>query len=200
VRTLLTHQQPPPTFLEVRDALTLEELTRGLRTPTSTTPSSSTSRALVAAPPPSSASPPASLLGVPPPGPSGGGGPWGAPRPPRTRWWGSRDAHPGSDPPSHSSSRRYALANRLPPVVRAYLHVALPGLGRGASSHAPASGHGHECCLLRADMDSTSTTQLVVAGGVGSDCTGAVLQHCGADAARRHRVDRRLGCFLPHYS
>jgi hypothetical protein len=27
-------------------------------------------------------------------------------------------------------------------------------------------------------------------GGVGSDCPGAVNKHCGADAARRHRVDR----------
>jgi hypothetical protein len=38
VRTLLTPQQPPPTFLQVRDALTLEELTRGHHTPASTTP------------------------------------------------------------------------------------------------------------------------------------------------------------------
>jgi hypothetical protein len=60
--------------LQVRDALTLEELTRGHHTPASTTPSSSTSRALVAAPPPSSASPPTTLLGAPPPGPSRGGG------------------------------------------------------------------------------------------------------------------------------
>jgi hypothetical protein len=36
--------------------------------------------------------------------------------------------------------------------------------------------------------------------GVGSGYPGAVLRHCGADAARRHRVDRRLGCLLPHYS
>jgi hypothetical protein len=150
VRTLLTHQQPPPTFLQVRDALTLEELTRGQHTLASTTTSSSTSRALVAAPPPSSASPPASLLGAPPPGPSGGGGAWG---PSWTQWWGSWDAAPlGSDPPSRSSSRRCALADRLPPVVRAYLHVALPGSGRGASSPAPAGGHGHECCLLCADF------------------------------------------------
>jgi hypothetical protein len=80
MRTLLTNQQPPPTFLQVRDALTLEALTRGLHTPTSTTSSasSSTSRTLVVAPPPSSASPPASLLGAPPPRPSGGGGAVGA--------------------------------------------------------------------------------------------------------------------------
>jgi hypothetical protein len=71
LRTLITHQRPPPTFLEVRDALTLEKLTRGLDTPASTT--STTSRALIAAPPPSSASPPASLLGAPPPGRAGVG-------------------------------------------------------------------------------------------------------------------------------
>jgi hypothetical protein len=72
LRTLITHQRPPPTFLEVCDALTLENLTRGLDTPASTT--STTYRALIAAPPPSSASPPASLLGAPPPGQSEGGG------------------------------------------------------------------------------------------------------------------------------
>jgi hypothetical protein len=33
VQTLLTHQQPPPTFLQVRDALTLEELTWGEASP-----------------------------------------------------------------------------------------------------------------------------------------------------------------------
>jgi hypothetical protein len=33
VQTLLTHQQPPSTFLQVRDALTLEELTRGEASP-----------------------------------------------------------------------------------------------------------------------------------------------------------------------
>jgi hypothetical protein len=74
VQTLLTHQQPPPTFLQARDALTLGELTQGHPTPALTTPSSSTSRALVAAPPLFSASPPASLLGAPTPGPSGDGG------------------------------------------------------------------------------------------------------------------------------
>jgi hypothetical protein len=72
LRTLITHQRPTPTFLQVRDALTLEELTRGLHTPASTT--STTFRAFVATPPPSSASSPASLLGAPPLGPSGGGG------------------------------------------------------------------------------------------------------------------------------
>jgi hypothetical protein len=76
--------------------------------------------------------------------------------------------HPGSaPPPSRSSSRRCALADLLPPVVMAYLHVAPPASGRGASSPAPADGHGHECCLLRADLDSTSSAQLVMAGGIG---------------------------------
>jgi hypothetical protein len=65
-------------------------------------------------------------------------------------------------PPSRSSSKRCALADLLPPVVRSYLHVAPPG--SGGSFPAPAGGHGHECCLLRADLDSTSP-QLVVAGG-----------------------------------
>jgi hypothetical protein len=169
------HQQPPPTFLQVRDALTLEELTRGHHTPASTTPPSSTSRALVAAPPPPSASPPASLLGASSPGPSGGRGAVGAieaavdavvgvvGRPPRLR-------------PSLSLLLLEVRPGRpLPPVVRAYLHVALPGSGRGASSPAPAGGHGHECCLLRADRASTSSAQLVVVGGVGSGCPGAVL-------------------------
>jgi hypothetical protein len=56
LRTLITHQRPTPTFLQARDALTLEELIRGLHTPASTTSSSSTtSRALVATPPSSSA-------------------------------------------------------------------------------------------------------------------------------------------------
>jgi hypothetical protein len=74
VQTLLTHQQPPTTFLQVRDALTLEELTRGHHTPASKKPSSSISRALVATPPPSSALPLASLLGALHPELSGGGG------------------------------------------------------------------------------------------------------------------------------
>jgi hypothetical protein len=152
--------------LQVRDALTLEELTRGHHTPASTTASSSTSRALVAAPPPSSASPPASLLGAPPPGPSGGGGRGGR-RGRRGRSGGGRGTPPtqAPTPPLAPSSRRCALADRRPPVVKAYLHVALPGSGRRASSPAPAGGHGHECCLLRADRDSTSFASSSWPGG-----------------------------------
>jgi hypothetical protein len=43
--------------------------------------------------------------------------------------------------------------------------VAPPGSGRGASFPAPTGGHGHECYLQRADLDSTPSAQLVVAGG-----------------------------------
>jgi hypothetical protein len=32
---------------------------------------------------------------------------------------------------------------------------------------ASVGGHGHECCFLRADLDSTFSAQLVVAGGGG---------------------------------
>jgi hypothetical protein len=136
VRTLLTHQQLPPTFLQVCDAVTLEELTQGHHTPPSTTPSSSTSRALIAAPP-SSALPPASLLGAPPRAEQG----WGAVGAAEDTVVGVVERPPKLRPPSRSSSRRCALVDRLPPVVRAYLHVALPGSGRGASSPAPAGGH-----------------------------------------------------------
>jgi hypothetical protein len=150
MRTLLTHQQPPPTFLQARDAPTLEELTQGHHTPASTTPSSSTSRALVAAPPPSSTSPPASLFGAPPLGPSGGGG---------------RGATEAAEDAMVGVVGVVGRPHKLRPVVRAYLHVAPLGTGRGASSPAPAGGHGHECCLLRADLDSTSSAQLIVDGG-----------------------------------
>jgi hypothetical protein len=54
-------------------------------------------------------------------------------------------------------------------VVRAYLHVALPGSGWGASSSAPAGGHDHGYHLLRAVLDSTSSAQLDVAAGGGGD-------------------------------
>jgi hypothetical protein len=92
-------------------------------------------------------------------------------RPPRLR------------PPSRSSSRRCALTD-LPPVVRAYLHVAPPRSGRGASFPAPAGCHGHECCLLRTDLDSTSSAQIVMAGwrGEGRRPAGCTVAACGADA------------------
>jgi hypothetical protein len=66
----ITRQRPFPTFLQVRDDLALEEITRGL-TPGSSSPSPA---ALVAAPPASSAAPATSLLGAAPAGQTGGGG------------------------------------------------------------------------------------------------------------------------------
>jgi hypothetical protein len=74
---------------------------------------------------------------------------------------------PRLQPPCRSSSRRCALADLLPPVLGAYLHVAPPGSGMEGSFPASVGGHGHECCFLRADLDSTFSAQLVVAGGGG---------------------------------
>jgi hypothetical protein len=57
-------------------------------------------------------------------------------------------------------------------MVRAYLHVALPGSGRGASSSAPVSGHDHGFSLLRVVLDSTSSSssaQFNVAEGWAQD-------------------------------
>jgi hypothetical protein len=121
--TLLTHQQPPPT-LQVRDALTLEELTRGHHTPASTTPSSSTSRALVAAPPSSSASPPASLLGATPPSRAGVGG-HGGRRGRRGRSGGSRGGR--GTPPTQAPT---------PPPL-----APLPGGAPWPTVSHPWSGH-----------------------------------------------------------
>ena len=66
----IARQRPFPTFLQVRDDLALEEITRGLA-PGSSSP---TPAALVAAPPASSAAPATSLLGVAPAGQTEGGG------------------------------------------------------------------------------------------------------------------------------
>jgi len=66
----IARQRPFPTFLQVRDDLALEEITRGLA-PGSSSP---TPAALVAASPASSAAPATSLLGAAPAGQTGGGG------------------------------------------------------------------------------------------------------------------------------
>jgi hypothetical protein len=81
-------------------------------------------------------------------------GPWG---PPRTRW-----GVVGRPP------RLRPLLSLLFPEVRPGRtsltrgHGVSPcgptGSGRGASSPAPACGHGHECHLLRADLDPTPST------------------------------------------
>ncbi|CAN6354820.1 unnamed protein product [Urochloa humidicola] len=65
LRTWIPRQRPFPSFQQVQEDLTLDEISRGL--------SPTTPPALVAAPPVSSAPPATSLLGAPPPGPSGGG-------------------------------------------------------------------------------------------------------------------------------
>jgi hypothetical protein len=200
MRTLLTHQQPPPTFLQVRDALTLEELTRGHHTPASAVPSSSTSRVLVAAPPPSSASPLASLLGAPPPGPSGGGGRGGR-RGRRGRGGGGRGM------PTQS------LTPPLAPLPGGAPWPTISQLWSGRISMWPYQGQGggprpsHQPEAMVMSVASYAPTWTPPpppssswTRGVGSGCPGAVLQNCGADAARRHRVDHRLVCFLPHYS
>ena len=72
----------------------------------------------------------------------------------------------------------------------------------GPSSSASAGSHARRCCSpVRAVLDPARSTQPVadLAWGVGPGRTGAVLQRHGADAAGQHRVDRRLGCFLPHH-
>jgi len=70
LKAWIAHQRPFPTFLQVRDDLALEEITRGLA-PGSSSP---TPAALVATPPASSAAPATSLLGAAPAGQTGGGG------------------------------------------------------------------------------------------------------------------------------
>ena len=70
LKSWIARQRPFPTFLQVRDDLALEEITRGLA-PGSSSP---TPAALVATPPASSAAPATSLLGAAPAGQTGGGG------------------------------------------------------------------------------------------------------------------------------
>ena len=81
LKTWITHQRPFPSFLQVRDDLVLEEITRGLAAGSS----SSTSTMLITAPPASSAAPATSLLGAAPAGQTGGGGGEGGRG---RRWWG----------------------------------------------------------------------------------------------------------------
>jgi hypothetical protein len=163
---------------------------------------SSTSRALVAAPPPSSASPPASLLGAPPPGPSGGGGRGGR----RGRGGGG-----GRGTPTQALTPSLAPL----PVGAPWSTVSHPWSGR--ISMWPYQGQGggprppHQPVAMVTSAapyaptwtpppPASSSWPRGVGGSGGSGYPGAVLQHCGADAARQHRVDRRLGYFLPHYS
>jgi hypothetical protein len=89
------------------------------------------------------------------------------------------------------------------PMVRAHLDVAITGSGRGASASAPADGYVHRCCSpLRVVLDPARSAQPAadLAWGVGPGRSCAVLQHHGTNAAGQHRVDRRLGCLVPHHS
>jgi len=129
LRTWITRQQPFPSFLQVRDDLVLEEITKGPMTGSSST----SSTALVATPPSSSALPATSLLGAPPPGPSEGGG--GASSARGAWWWYRSSEH------THTSCSCWcALAIHQQPMVRAHLDVAIP-VPRGAPppQHQPAA-------------------------------------------------------------
>ena len=109
------------------------------------------------------------------------------------------------------AARRHWLRLPLPPLpleVRPGHPSATHGQGasrcgrsrvqEGASSSAPAGGHVHRrCSPLRACSAQPAAD---LAWGVGTGSSGAVLQHHGTDAADQHRVDRRLGCLVPHHS
>ena len=148
----IARQRPFPTFLQVRDGLALEEITRGLA-PGSSSPTQP--RSLLLHRPPPLLLPPHSLV-LPPPSRPEEGEPWTSPatggwwwhRWPclwehRYRWGPSGRADTGSGSHTCPCRWRYALAIFQQPMVRAHLDVAVPGSGRGASSSAPAGGHVH---------------------------------------------------------
>jgi hypothetical protein len=174
LRTWITRQKPFPTFLQVWDDLVLEEITRGPVT-ASPTFASSTSKALVATPPTSASHSSSLLGPPPSGPSGGGGGkgekggrrrrggrggawwdlqPWRCwwwwwPHQWRCRWWWWhqpwrcwwRTSGLGVYP----CPWRYALAILRQPMVRAYLHVALPG---------SAGHHARWCSSVRACLDS----------------------------------------------
>ncbi|WVZ87940.1 hypothetical protein U9M48_034514 [Paspalum notatum var. saurae] len=80
LKTWISKQKPFPSFLQIRDDLVLDEITRGFSKGSSSTvlvaatPAAPTSSAPPVAPPAPATPPAHSLLGAPPPGPSGGGG------------------------------------------------------------------------------------------------------------------------------
>ncbi|XP_025801768.1 uncharacterized protein LOC112881316 [Panicum hallii] len=104
----ITRQRPFPTFLQVRDDLALEELTRGLA-PGSSSPSA----ALVTAPPSSSAAPATSLLGAAPAGQTGGGGGRGRRR---RRGGGGGTGGPAPGDTSTGGGRRSASTSASAPA------------------------------------------------------------------------------------
>jgi hypothetical protein len=95
--------------------------------------------------------------------------------PPGRAGWGGRGGRRGCRGRSGGGRGRCALADRVPPVVRAYLHAALPGSGRGPRpQHQPAA-----MVTSAASYVPTGTPPPPPSsswpGGVGSGCPGAVL-------------------------
>ena len=137
LRSLLMRQRPFPTFLQVRDDLALEEITLGAQAASISGPgSSSSSTALAAFTPTRPPTPSQSALGHRPPGPSmGGGGRWrwwgqwwsSTPRWPRWQWWWRVRRWCPWQRTGAGTPAGCALAHLPPPVVRAHLHVAVPG-------------------------------------------------------------------------
>ena len=174
----------------------MEELTQGIPPGSLPVPGSlSSSTALAATPPPRPSAPPASsLLGPPPLGPSGGGGAMAA-----VVDAGGGGAWCGPWPWEHSdASMGYTLALLQQPLVRAHLHVALPGSrGRAWST----GGHAHRRRPSRPVLVAVGSTyrDLARACRLGPDGFGPLFRHHDPDSSSRPRLDRRLGCYLPHH-
>ena len=137
-----------------------------------------------------------------PSGRAGVGGPW---RPPSSWWvtwsrsWGHHDT---------ATSTGCTLAILQQPMVRAHLHVAVPGFRWRAS---PAGDHAHGCSPRVPLSDpmggpiprvlvGSSTRSLAWVCRLGSGGLGALLQHHGPDTSSWAGVDRRLWGYLPHHS
>jgi len=219
LRTWITRQRTFPSFLQVRDDLVLKEITR---VPATGSSSSSSSTALVTAPPASSASPATSLLGAPPTDQPGGGGPELG-----VVVGGRGDVEavvlvalllvvlvPVVVLVGAVGARRLRLQLPLLPLaleVRPDHPSANHGQGasqcgcsrvRGALAH---SSNRRPCspvllpCSRRPGLHPLSPASHRPGLGVGAGHASAVLQHHGTDTASQHRVDRRLGCLLPHH-
>jgi hypothetical protein len=81
--------------------------------------------------------------------------------------WGSWDAHPGSNPPFSLLFPEVRPGRPSPTRGQGVSPCGRTRVREGATIPTPAGGHGHECFLLWADLDSNSSTQLIVAGGGG---------------------------------
>jgi uncharacterized membrane protein YgcG len=136
LRPLIMCQRPFPTFLQVRDDLALDAITLGAQAASISGPGSSSSSTALAAVTPTRPHPPShSALGPRPSGPSMGGGGRGG------RGGGGGGRRRGGGRGGGGGFRQWcpwhhtdagtpagcALAHFPPPVVRAHLHVAVPG-------------------------------------------------------------------------